>query len=174
MKINKEIIKLGVTLMIITILSTLALSLTNELTKNKIVEQLDANVLYSLAEIFPEADDFKEMDGYYDAYINGNVIGKVLEVSAPGYSSVIQLLAGVDLENKITKVIVLSQLETPGLGANVQKSSFLDQFSGKTMDQVRLTKDGGNIDGITGATISSRAVTDGVRETLQNYLAKVN
>ena len=60
------------------------------------------------------------MNTYYDAYSNGNVIGKVLKVSVPGYSSIIQLLAGVDLENKITKVVVLSQLETPGLGANVR------------------------------------------------------
>ena len=169
MKVNKEIIKLGLTLMIITLVATVALSITNELTKEKIEEQIEAQLLYSLAEAMPEADDFKELDDYFEAYSNGKLIGRVVKVNAPGYSSTIQLIAGVNLENKITKVVVLNHVETPGLGANVEKNEFLDQFGGKTKDNLIINKDGGEIDAVTGATISSRAVADGIREMIDKY-----
>ena len=170
MKINKEIIKLGITLMIITMVATVALSLTNEVTKDRIEEQSEIQLLFSLAQVMPEADDFKEMEDYYNAYSNGGLIGRVLKVNAPGYSSTIQLLAGVNLENRITKVVVLNQVETPGLGANVEKNEFLDQFIGKTKEGMKIKKDDGEIDAVTGATISSRAVTDGIRGMLEKYL----
>jgi len=163
---NKEIIKLGVTLMIITILASLALSLTNKITKEKIEEQKDIQLIMSLAEVLPQADDFKEADEYYDAYLNGEIIGRVLKVNSQGYSSVIKMLVGVNLENKITGIVALDQLETPGLGANIEKRDFLDQFIGKGEEQLKVKQDGGEIDAITGATISSRAVTQGIAEMM--------
>jgi electron transport complex protein RnfG len=169
MKINKEIIKLGITLMIVTTLATVALSVTNELTKSKIEKQEEIQLLYSLAEVMPEADNFKEGEDYYNAYSNGELIGRVLKVNAPGYSSTIQLIAGVNLENKITKVVVLNHVETPGLGANVEKNEFLGQFTGKMKGDLVIKKEGGSIDAITGATISSRAVADGIRSMIDRY-----
>ena len=60
---------------------------------------------------------------------------------------------------------ILSHSETPGLGARITESDFTDQFVGLNIDDISLTQDGGQIDGLTGATISSQAVVDAVRET---------
>jgi electron transport complex protein RnfG len=92
----------------------------------------------------------------------------VIKVEATGYSSVISSLVGLDLDNKIIGIEVLSQQETAGLGANIAKESFLKQFIGKTKEELKIKKDGGQIDAITGATISSRAITDGVRKKIES------
>jgi electron transport complex protein RnfG len=63
----------------------------------------------------------------------------------------------------------LDQTETPGLGVKITLPAFRDQFRGKNADAVRLKKDGGTVDAITAATISSRAVANGVREALAWY-----
>ncbi|MEO0085277.1 MAG: FMN-binding protein, partial [candidate division WOR-3 bacterium] len=59
---------------------------------------------------------------------------------------------------------------TPGLGLKATDESFLSQFVGKTAAETRLTREGGTIDAITGATITSRAVTDGIREAMERHL----
>jgi electron transport complex protein RnfG len=66
-------------------------------------------------------------------------------------------------------ISMLDQTETPGLGVKVTLAAFRDQFRGKGAEGVRLKKDGGTIDAITAATISSRAVVYGVREALAWY-----
>lgn len=91
-------------------------------------------------------------------------IGTAVVVSPRGYSGPIEMLVGID-KGKVKGIKVLSHRETPGLGANIVKSSFLNQFIGKSLkDLIEPKKD---IDAITGATISSRAVCSGVREALQ-------
>ncbi len=164
---DKSIIKLGLTLMIITMIATIALSITNEATKDKIKKQSELQLEKSLVELFPLADYFEETEDYFDTYQNSKFIGRILKAEAQGYSSTINLLVGINLENRITGISVLSQLETPGLGANIEKIEFLNQFIGKSSNEVLLTKDNGNIDGITGATISSRAVTEAVKAMVE-------
>ena len=90
--------------------------------------------------------------------------GKAISVSPRGYSGPIEMLVGVDPKGKVSGVKILSQRETPGLGAGIVKPSFLKQFIGKSSkDPIEPKKD---IDAITGATISSRAVCEGVRDAL--------
>jgi electron transport complex protein RnfG len=92
-----------------------------------------------------------------------------------GYSSTIRTVVGVDREMSITGIKVAFQQETPGLGTRVeevkrgQKTSwFQDQFKGKKIEQLEVVraKDPARIEAITGATISSKAVTNSVREAL--------
>ena len=91
--------------------------------------------------------------------------GKAVSVSSRGYSGPINMLIGIDKSGKIVGIKILSQTETPGLGANVVKPKFLNQFIGKTgNDPIEPRKD---IDAITGATISSRAVCSGVKQALE-------
>ena len=70
----------------------------------------------------------------------------------------------------VKEIIVLSNSETPGLGSKITLSSFTDQFKGLKSKEVVLNKDGGRVDAISGATISSRAVTDSVRDELNNKI----
>lgn len=91
--------------------------------------------------------------------------GYVVSVSPRGYAGEIKILAGVDLDGRIKGVKILDHRETAGLGANVVSPAFLKQFLEKTVkDPLEPKKD---IDAVTGATISSRAVCKGVKEALE-------
>ena len=161
-----ETIKLGITLMIVTLIASLALAFTNHYTFEKIEMQKESAIKESLDKVI-SADSFKEEELYYDAYEDDVLVGRVLKVDVPGYSSTINALVGINLENEITGIDIVSHQETPGLGADIEKDDFLRQFIGKTKDRIKLRREDGEIDGVTGATISSRAITDGVRELME-------
>ena len=161
-----EIIRLGLALMAVMLIAAGALALTNYYTAPQIELQKELAIKQSLNKVI-QADSFEEENGYYEAYQDGILVGKVLKIEAPGYSSLINALVGINTENRITGIDVVSQQETPGLGANIEKESFLGQFIGKTGEMVKIRKDGGEIDGVTGATISSRAITDEVRKMIE-------
>jgi len=100
--------------------------------------------------------------------------GTPVEVSVKGYGGLINLLVGVDEQGKVTGVKVLAMTETPGLGAlassptklSGQSFNFLEQFIGKTQaDKFKAKSD---IVALTGATITSQAISDGVKEVLSS------
>jgi electron transport complex protein RnfG len=94
--------------------------------------------------------------------------GVVRQVAVRGYAGEIKLLVGIDEKGRISGVKVLSQQETPGLGANIVKTDWLKQFQGKTAaDKLEAKQD---IDAVTGATISSRAVCSGVRQAVRQAM----
>lgn len=106
----------------------------------------------------------------YRVLENGVTVGYCVEVKSPGFGGDIEMTVGYTPEGKILGVSIVSLSETPGLGAKVSEDAFLSQYDGK---QGTLTL-GEDIDAISGATISSRAVTDGVNaatEILQKVLA---
>ncbi len=167
----KETIKMGLSLMITTLIAGAVLALTNYYTYPIIIKQRENIISSSLREII-DADSFKENQNYYEAYKGKNLVGRVLKVSAKGYSSTIYALVGIDRNNKITGIKIISQAETPGLGAKIEEKDFLNQFIGKTENQIKIKKDGGEIDAITGATISSSSITNAIRESIKRFNIK--
>lgn len=105
----------------------------------------------------------------YEATVGGQAIGYVVSSSARGYSSYIQLLVAVDPEYKVTGIEVMGLGETPGLGDRVLEDWFKDQFKGKGVDNLVVVKHETDTDiqAISGATISSRAVTKGVKDAVE-------
>lgn len=102
---------------------------------------------------------------------SGNVIGHMFNVySKDGYGGLIELSVGVTNEGEITGIGFLTLEETAGLGMKAKEPDFKDQFTGKTADQLVLTKSGASadneIDAISGATITSTAVTNAVNGAL--------
>lgn len=93
------------------------------------------------------------------------IIGYVAVASSKGYGGDVQIMIGVDLELKITGIEILDQSETAGLGANCENRTWLSQFVGQS-GTLAVSKDGGDIDAITAATITSRAVTSAVNKAL--------
>jgi electron transport complex protein RnfG len=90
-------------------------------------------------------------------------------------------MVGIDTTGRIKKIEIISQKETPGLGAlSVESGPFngkkwsTRQFTGKTIDDLKVDKDGGPIVSITGATITSRAVTNSIRDKMKELLPKLN
>lgn len=91
--------------------------------------------------------------------------GAVLELETrKGYAGLIRFLVGVDGDLKVTGLYILQQSETPGLGTKAKDKAWWGQFLGKGQDGFRfkVKKDGGDVESITAATITSRAITDQV------------
>ena len=110
-----------------------------------------------------------EMDGqtyeYNLAYDEqGNTVGCAINVAPVGFGGPIAIKVGFDINGNIWNTKVLSQAETPGLGAKCVEPSFSEQFKGFNPMEKKLAvkKDGGDVDAITASTITSRAYTDGL------------
>ena len=94
----------------------------------------------------------------------GNVVGCAINVAPVGFGGPITIKVGFDVNGVIWNTKVLSQAETPGLGAKCVEPSFSDQFKGWNPAEKNLAvkKDGGDVDAITASTITSRAYADGL------------
>lgn len=99
--------------------------------------------------------------------------GCAIEVGPSGFDGEISLMVGISNEGKVTGISIISHTETAGLGAvaaaeNDKGQVFRDQFVGMS-GHLAITKDGGDVDAITGATVTSRAITEGVNQALEFY-----
>lgn len=111
---------------------------------------------------------------YYRATASTKPVAYISSTAGKGYSSYIQMLVSVDTKLKIRDIKILGHAETPGLGDQVEDKSFINQFKGKALEQIKLVKSETteNIQAISGATISSRAVTNGVKDAVQTLVDK--
>lgn len=108
---------------------------------------------------------------------NGEAVAAVLSSLAPdGYSGQIRLLVAIRADGQILGVRVASHSETPGIGDAIEarKSAWIDNFAGRSLtdpaeNRWRLRKDGGDLDAISGATVSSRAVVAATRRAMQYF-----
>lgn len=98
----------------------------------------------------------------YDA--QGNTVGCAVNVAPVGFGGPIAIKVGFDMNGVICNTKVLSQAETPGLGAKCVEPAFSDQFKGwdPAQKDLAVNKDGGDVDAITASTITSRAYADGL------------
>ncbi|MCF7862123.1 RnfABCDGE type electron transport complex subunit G [Candidatus Woesearchaeota archaeon] len=159
-----ELAKMMIVLGTILVVSIATLTYVNQFTQPMIKENMQDKALAGLKTVFPEADNFvQSADKVHTAYSNGEIIGYVVETSEYGYSSDIRLLVGIKPDNTLKSVFVLEQQETPGLGSRIVEDNFIRQFDGQNKG-LKLSKDGGTIDGITSATISSEAVLRAVEK----------
>ncbi|MBO4431976.1 MAG: RnfABCDGE type electron transport complex subunit G [Clostridia bacterium] len=162
----------------ICLIVSLALSSTNMITKAKIAEIEEQNTKKAMTRVL-KADEYAEKtvktdDGdvtYYEATANNEVIGFIFTTSANGYGGEVKVMTAV-LPDKTVKAVEILDVssETPGLGQNAAQEKFYGQFSGMS-DTLSVVKSGadssaGEINAVTGATITSRAVTKAVNEAL--------
>ncbi len=163
----KEMARYGFILTLICVVAAGLLAGVNSLTRSKIIAQALAEEQAALKEVMPGAVKFTEVKSgqeilYYRALDSQNsLIGFVFKASGKGYSSVIETLAGIFLDGKISAIKVISLNETPGLGMRVTEDSFTSQFN--SQDALNLS----GVQAIAGATISSRAVMDSVVKKAQ-------
>lgn len=174
MKANivKGVILPTTVLTVICILITFILAYTNSITKDKIAEQQTIKLAESQKVVLPNCETFEEIaeNAYEGKDASGNTGGYVFVTSATGYGGPIEVMTGIDSDGKISGINILSHSETPGLGAKATEDSFKGQYSGLDANQsVAVTKDGGTIDAISGATITSRAVSNAVNEAIEMY-----
>jgi electron transport complex protein RnfG len=151
-----------------------ALSFVNAATRERIAGFARLEREEALKQVFPAAAEFREIlpGRQWEAASGGQALGFVFAASIQGYSGPILSFFGLDSAGELTGAKVLSHSETPGLGAKITEEKFLKQFRGRKLEQVALRRDDprGQIDAITAATISSRAVTVSLRSTLELFL----
>ena len=159
---------------------TLLLAMTNMLTVDKIAENAAQKAAESRKKVLA-AEEYKPLDAdgnVYGAYDeNGEMIGVVITTSASGYGGKIEVMTGIRANGQISGVNVLSMEETPGLGARGKEDSFLRQYKGHDRSDLAVSKDDGEIDALSGATITSRAITKAVNEAValsRSYLGTVS
>jgi electron transport complex protein RnfG len=129
-------------------------------------------VLPDAAEFVPLEQEGKTFHLGLDA--GGEVVGTALGEAPRGYAGPIKITMGIVGAGENTRlsgvaISKLDQSETPGLGVKITLPAFLDMFKGLSIDEVELKADGGKIDAITAATISSRAVVIGVQDGMKWY-----
>ena len=182
----KSIIRDTASLAVITVVAAICLAFVHGLTEDKIAQAEADERTASYREVFPDAADFiaNDTDASGETDIagvtieeallavdgNGEIIGCVISsTSANGYGGDVTLSVGVDLSNTITGMRVTSMSESPGYGSHCQDEEFEEQFKGLG-SEITYVSDGadepGEIDMISGATFTSRAVTEAVNGAL--------
>jgi electron transport complex protein RnfG len=185
----RDILRLIVVLTCICIASAIALAKVYDLTKGPIAHQKRLEVLRAIKAVLPPYDNEPDRDMvkvpmgvdkkgeeiqgvFYRGRKEGQLTGFALKVSSPeGYGGTIEVMVGLLPDGAINGIEILSHLETPGLGAKIREAKFKDRFKGRNLSNTKwaVKKDAGDIDGITGATISSRAVIEAVKGGLEFY-----
>ena len=181
----RELLKLTVVLTIICSAAATALALAYNLTKDPIAHQKRLKKLKAIRAVQPDYDNEPDRD-FVDLPLFKNKKGEdvltrfhltkrgeaptgaVFLVSAAGYGGTIDIMLGVTPNGTISGVQILSHSETPGLGAKITEDAFCQQFKFKNLNNMNwaLKKDGGEIDQITGATISPRATVKAIHRGL--------
>jgi Na+-translocating ferredoxin:NAD+ oxidoreductase subunit G len=169
-------------LLFISIGMSAALGFVYSLTKEPIEKANKMKEVQAITEVLPEFDndptlDVKSVEGlnYYSATKDGKMVGYAIKTyTDKGFSGRFTLMVGLKPDGTISNISVLDQKETPGLGTKMKEPKFKDQFPGKNPGDFKLKvkKDGGLVDAITAATISSRAYCDAVQRAYDGY--KVN
>jgi RnfABCDGE-type electron transport complex G subunit len=159
-------------LALVAIVAAIALGVTNEITKGPIDLQAEAAQNAARQALVPDATAFEETGGVYTGLVDGVPVGYVTQVTVQGYGGPVDITVGTDPDGVLTGIRVggTSFAETPGLGAKAKDAAFTDQFAGQTAP-LALTKDGGAIDAITAATITSSAVLRGVNGAVEAIAA---
>ena len=185
---GKDMFKLGLNLLIISAVAALLLAFTNSVTADTIAkrsEQANAEarkLVLESAQDFEEVKDIKtdnskgvEVSEIYEAKdASGNTVGYTLKVLPSGYGGTIELMVGIDSANgQVSGINVVSNSETAGLGAKSTDPEFSDQYKGKPLEELSVLKNGTpgdtEIKAISGATITSTAVTNGVDAAIEVY-----
>lgn len=188
-----KIVKNAIILTLITLVSGIGLGFVYEITKEPIAQAQDAAKKEAWQEVFPEASsgDFEEIDVDAKAAdkaikdlgvkatidevctVKGGEAGYIVTATdKEGYGGDIKITVGITSDGTVSGISILSISETAGLGMKATEPVFYKQYEGKQTDKFVVSKDGGDgepIDALSGATITSRAVTGAVNAALGYY-----
>ena len=174
--LKNDLVRLGAILFLITAIAGCCLGY--ESTKDVIADKKEEVNQRAYAKVLPDAGVLTKLEVQPDQKAvlevyraeNGGVAMKVM---GTGYGGDMEMAVGIDADGNVTGVSIISHGETPGLGAKATEADFIDQYSGKNAKETLTVVKGdaaeNEISAISGATITSRGVTEGVNEALQYY-----
>lgn len=190
----KETAKLGITLFLFAAIAGGVLALTNDFT-GPIIAEIEREASFgALIELFPEADDFEELDETLLASIKeeyspiieghkalkgGEEVGYSFKTESSGYGdSPIVAITAINSDGTVAGIEIVSNSETPGFGKAIEEDKFKDPFQGKTTDSEIIAVDSPTADneimGISGSTISTEGILKGINAAREAYLANFN
>ena len=175
-----------VSLLVITLVAGFSLGYVNDLTLAPKAKAKLAKKVNALQLVLPEfdndavsqvvrikADDTKDSVEIYPAMKDGEVIGAAITgASEKGYNGLIKIMVGFKPDGTINTITVLEQKETPGLGTKMKNERFLRQFRDKDPSRfdLKVKKDGGAVDALTGATITTRAFAEATQSAYDAFI----
>ncbi|MDI6786061.1 MAG: RnfABCDGE type electron transport complex subunit G [bacterium] len=191
----KDVLKLVFALTLVCVIAALALVYAYNTTKDAIAEQDRLAKLEAIKAVLPPYDNepdrsIKEKNGgmvtmdekeYYIAKKEGIITGVAFQESTKnGYGGLIEVMIGVSPKGSLNGIDIVKHLETPGLGNKIdtpqEDNTFKNQFKDKSLansklinGELKVKKDGGDIQAISGATISPRAVCEAVSKGLKHF-----
>ncbi len=173
-------------LLVITLVSGLSLGYVNDLTvgpKAKAKLEKKVNALKLVLPAFDnnpvedmtlvKSEKVADSIEIYPAYLNNEFVGAaVIGSTEKGFSGLIKIMIGFNASGVVENVVVLEQKETPGLGTKMTEDKFLKQFKGANLStfNLKVTKDGGEVDALTGATITTRAFCDAAQTAYEAFI----
>ena len=174
------------TLFVITLVAGISLGFVNDLTigpKAKAKLERKVNALKEVLSGFDnnpvedvvniKSDRAKDSIEIYPGFSGENLTGTaVVGSSENGYSGLVKIMVGFNPDKTIHNIVVLEQKETPGLGTKMKDDKFIRQFRGKDPSSFQLVvaKDGGDVDALTGATITTRAFCEAAQLAYDVFL----
>lgn len=170
------IFKVGINLTIACLLSGAIIAGTYSVTAPVAAQERINSKNKAMKELVADAQEFKPVTGktdWYAAMKDGKTIAYVVPAESKGYGGAIKMLAAVSPDGKALEYKILSHNETPGLGDKAGDAKFSKQFAGKKAEDLEVVKvpTDKNIQALTGATITSRAVTKGIKEAVVEVAA---
>lgn len=168
----KYVLRIALTLLAITAVVAVALAAVNAVTAPKIAELNAQKTQEAIEAVLPgggEEVSFTDDTGLVTAAYRGSA-GCAIQVTPSGFNGTVTMMVGVGNDGTVLGISIISHTETAGLGATAAASTsageaFRGQFAGMS-GTVTVSKDGGQVDALTGATITSRAVCTGVSAAL--------
>jgi len=168
----KYVARLALTLLLITSVVAIALAGVNQVTAPKIAALNQQKTQQAIETVLPGGGEevaFTDETGLVKAVYQGEA-GYAVQVAPGGFNGEVSMMIGIDNAGTVLGISIIKQTETAGLGAVCAAATsageqFRGQFAGAS-GSVAVSKDGGSIDAITGATITSRAVCTGVNAAL--------
>jgi electron transport complex protein RnfG len=185
-KKESTFLNMTITLFVITMVAGLSLGYVNDITVGPKAEAKLARKVNALKQVMAEFDNnpvedvkmikselVKDSVEVYTGTMKGVKSGiAVVGSSEKGYSGLVKLMIGFESDGAIKNIVVLEQKETPGLGTKMKEDKFLRQFRGKNPSTFNLKprKDGGDVDALTGATISTRAFSEATQLAYDEFI----
>ena len=181
----KTFLKMLITLTVIAVVSAFILSSVYNLTKEPIKKAQEQKQLEAISEVVTDFDNDpfsekmiittpnkKDKLEFYPARKDGNINSFAIKTyTNNGFGGRIELIVGFYIDGAIKSFKLLNHSETPGLGSKADEAKFKNQFDGfnPNRHKFKVKQDGGEIDGITAATITSRAVIDAIQRAVDAY-----
>jgi electron transport complex protein RnfG len=172
MNIFKEY-KPVIVLIVICVVASGSLAITQVITSPIVEANRKAREKEAIMFVLPGITSYEEKTTpldkrYFEGVFNGQQVGYAIHTQVRGHRGPINILVGFSKDGRIFNIRIIEHRETPGLGSRITEPHFTEQFKDRDVADINLE----TIQAITGATISFRAVVDGVREQVKEFLEK--